>query len=62
MLNIFMQQNSKDRNSHFHDNGNDKVAPIFAKKAYKVSRCTNPIILNLGARLRWVVNISLRPP
>ena len=62
MLNIFMQQNNNDRNSHFLDNGNDKVAPTLTKKAYKGSRCTNPLIFNLGARWRWVVNIWLRPP
>ena len=32
MLNIFMQQNSNDRNSHFLDKGNHKVAHILAKK------------------------------
>jgi len=39
-----------------------KLPPILTKNVYKGSRCTNPLILNLRARWRWVVNISLRPP
>ena len=30
-------------------------------KAYTRSRGTAPLFLNLGARLKWVVNVTLRP-
>jgi len=52
MFNIFLQQNSNDRNLHFLDKCTNKVAPILAKKAYKGSRFIDPLIPNLGAQWR----------
>jgi hypothetical protein len=38
-----------------------EVVPVHAMKAYKGRRGMAPLILNLGARRRRVVNITLRP-
>jgi hypothetical protein len=34
-----------------------KVVPVFATKAYRGSGCITPLILNLSAGWRWVVNL-----
>jgi len=38
-----------------------KVVPVNGKNAYSWSRGIAPLILCLGSRCRWVVNIKLRP-
>jgi hypothetical protein len=38
-----------------------KFVPVEAMKAYSGSRGTPPLILNLSASWRWVVNTTLRP-
>ena len=41
--------------------GKTNVIPIHAMKAYRRSSGTAPLILNLGARWWWLVNITPRP-
>ena len=38
-----------------------KAYPVCDTKEYEGSRCLSPLILNLGARWSWVVNLDLRP-
>jgi hypothetical protein len=37
------------------------VVPVYVMKAYRRSRGTAPLILNLGTRWRWVVNFMAQP-
>jgi hypothetical protein len=39
----------------------DNVVPVHAMKAYRGRSGIAPVILNLGAKWRWVVNITPRP-
>jgi len=42
-------------------NNKGKVVPVHAMKIYRRSRGIAPLILNLGTRLRWVVNFTPQP-
>jgi hypothetical protein len=37
-----------------------KVVPLHAIKAYRGSRCADPLILNLGTKWRWAVSFRLQ--
>jgi hypothetical protein len=45
-------------NDHFSE---VKAVPVHAVKAYRGSRRRAPLILNLGARWKWVVSLTPRP-
>lgn len=41
--------------------GKSKIVTVYAMKAHRRSTCMAPLILNLDARRRRVVNIRARP-